>query len=418
MTLREGRAAAAFVPVTALFFAWGFICANNDPLIAAMRAIFGLSYTAALFTQIVAFLAFATMALPAAALLARWGALRTILAALATMILGCLIIQTSAWTPHFLLVLAGLFVLMTGIVALQVAANPLAAMLGPPEHSHFRLTLAHGFNSLGVVCGVHFGARLVLGSAGLAPGATQLAGIAAVNRAFLIIAALVAGLALLVLLVRRQILAAPMEEQRPARIADALRSRPALLGAAGIALYVGAEVAIGSMLILYLASPGVLDLSLADSGAHVANFYWGGALVGRFAGSWALRHFPAWALLAAAAGMALALCAAALVLPGPVGARCLLAVGLFNSVMFPAIFSLTLERSEVSASATSGLLCLAIGGGAVLPLFSGQIADHFGLHWSFAIALAAYAYVLVFAMMGPAAPRTGAVEPGGGPGRV
>lgn len=396
--MSHARAVAAFVPVTALFFAWGFICANNDPLIAAMRAIFDLSYTAALFTQIVSFLAFATMALPAAALLARLGAFRTILAALATMILGCLIIQTTAWTPHFLLVLAGLFVLVTGIVALQVAANPLAATMGPPEHSHFRLTLAHGFNSLGVVCGVHFGARLVLGSTGLAPGATQLAGIAAVNRAFLIIAALVAGLALLVLLARRQIRSAPVVEPGPAHIADAMRSRPALLGAAGIALYVGAEVAIGSLLILHLASPEVLGLSLADAGARVANFYWGGALVGRFAGSWALRHFPAPQLLATAAAIALALCAAALALPDATGAWCLLAVGLFNSVMFPAIFSLTLERSHASAAATSGLLCLAIGAGAVVPLIAGQIADRFGLHWSFAVALLAYAYIVAFAL--------------------
>jgi MFS transporter, FHS family, L-fucose permease len=238
-----------------------------------------------------------------------------------------------------------------------------------------------------------------------------LAGIAAVNRAFLIIAALVAGLALLVLLARRQIMAAPVEESRPAPLADALRSRSALLGAGGIAFYVGAEVAIGSMLILYLASPGVLDLSLADAGAHVANFYWGGALVGRFVGSWALRHFSAPTLLAGAAAAALALCASALILPGPIAAWCLLAVGLFNSVMFPAIFSLTLERSEASASATSGLLCLAIGGGALLPLFAGQLADHFGVRWSFAVVLAAYVYILVFAVMGPAAPRTKAVEP-------
>lgn len=403
MTLRQPRAVGAFAPVTALFFAWGFICANNDPLVAAMRAIFRLSYTAALFTQIVFFLAFATMSLPAAALLARLGALRTIFAALATMILGCLIVQGTAWVPHFALVLAGLFVLATGIVALQVTANPLAALLGPSEHSHFRLVLAHSFNSLGVICGVHFGARVILAGDGLQPGATQLDGVTAVNRAFLIITALLMVLALLVAMVRRQIGTAQMADRQRAKLLDAMRSRQALLGAGGIALYVGAEVTIGSMLIFHLASPDTLDLTLANAGAFVASFYWGGALVGRFAGSWALRHVSAPRLLAVAAAIAALLCASALVAPGPAGAWCLLAVGLFNSVMFPTIFSITLERSDAPAPATSGLLCLAIGWGAVLPLFAGQIADHFGLQWSFAVALAAYAYILVFAVMDPAA---------------
>lgn len=396
MTTGQGRAAGAFAPVTALFFAWGFICANNDPLIAAMRAIFDLSYTAALFTQIVSFLAFATMSLPLAWLLGRIGALRTILAALATMLLGCLILQGTAWAPHFALVLAGLFVLASGVVGLQVAANPLAALLGPPERSAFRLTLAHGFSALGMVCGVHFGARLILGSEGLREGAARAAGIAAVNRAFLIIAAMLVALALLVALGRRAIAAVPIAVPPGARL-RALRARWALLGAGGIAFYVGAEVTIGSLLILYLASPEGLGLSLADAGARVASFYWGGALVGRFAGSWALRHLPVSWLLGGAAGMAALLCAMALLMQGPAGAWCLLAVGLFNSVMFPAIFSLTLEHSEAPAAATSGLLCAAIGAGAVVPLLAGQIADRIGLQWSFAVALLAYCYIFGFA---------------------
>ncbi|NIJ20361.1 FHS family L-fucose permease-like MFS transporter [Sphingomonas naasensis] len=398
MTSGRGRVGGAFAPVTALFFAWGFVSANNDPLIAAMRAIFHLSYTAALFTQIVSFVAFATMSLPLAWVLGRVGALRTILAALATMLLACLILQGTALVPHFALVLAGLFVLASGVVGLQVAANPLAALLGPPERSAFRLTLAHGFNALGMVCGVHFGARLILGSEGLRAGATQAAGIGAVSRAFLIIAAILLGLVLLVALARRQIAAVAIAAPAGARLRDALHARWALLGAGGIALYVGAEVTIGSLLILYLAAPQGAGLSLADAGARVASFYWGGALVGRFAGSWALRHLPAARLLAAAATVAAALCAGALLMQGPSSAWCLMAVGLFNSVMFPAIFALTLERSTASASATSGLLCAAIGAGAVVPLLAGQIADRIGLHWSFAVALLAYCYILGFAV--------------------
>lgn len=404
MTAGQGRTAGAFAPVTALFFAWGFICANNDPLIAAMRAIFDLSYTAALFTQIVSFLAFATMSLPLAWLLGRIGALRTILAALATMLVACLILQGTALVPHFALVLAGLFVLASGVVGLQVAANPLAALLGPGERSAFRLTLAHGFNALGMVCGVHFGAWLILGSEGLREGATQAAGIVAVNRAFLIVAAMLMVLALLVALARRRIAAVEIAMPPDARLRDALRARWALLGAGGIALYVGAEVTIGSLLILYLAAPEGAGLSLAEAGARVASFYWGGALIGRFAGSWALRHLPVSRLLGGTAATAALLCAAALLVQGPAGTWCLLAVGLFNSVMFPAIFALTLERSGAGAPATSGLLCAAIGAGAVVPLLAGQIADHIGLPWSFAVALLAYCYILGFAAAASARP--------------
>ncbi len=397
MTARLVRSDAAFVPVTALFFAWGFICANNDPLIAAMRMIFDLSYTEALFTQIVSFIAFATMALPAAALLARIGALRTIFAGFATMLGGCLLIQLTAWVPQFGMVLAGLFVLVTGIVALQVAANPLAAALGPSEHSHYRLTLAHSFNSLGVVCGVHFGAGVVLGQEGLRAGATQASGIAAVTHAFQIIALFVLVLLVLILFFRRRLADAHLPDAGSGRVGDALRSPWALSGAAAIALYVGAEVSIGSLLILHLAAPGTLGLPLADAGAYVANLYWGGALVGRFAGSWALRFAPAGKLLLLAAASAGALCAAALVLPGPAGAWCLLAVGLCNSVMFPTIFTLTLERSDAPPAAVSGLLCLAIGAGAIVPLLAGQVADRIGLAWSFAVPMLGYTAILAFA---------------------
>lgn len=389
----------AFASVTALFFGWGVVCANNDPLIAALRRIFDLSYTAALFTQITSFIAFALVSLPAASLLARSGPTRTIGAALAAMLAGCLVVQASAWAPHFAVVLAGLFLIAGGVTTLQVAANPLAAALGPPERSHFRLTLAHSFNSLGVVFGVHFGARVMLGDPVFRSAAPvdPAAGLTAVTHAFLILGGLVLLLALLVIFARRTIEAAAPPVEAPGRPLDALRSRWAVLGAVAIAVYVGAEVSIGSTLILFLSRPGTLGLPLAEAGALVANLYWGGALAGRFIGSWALTFVPAPRLLAGAAAMAAVLCGAALVLPGPVGAWCLLAVGLFNSIMFPTIFALTLERSSAPASATSGLLCAAVGGGAVLPLLVGQIADRVGLEWAFAVPMLAYGYILVFA---------------------
>lgn len=355
-------------------------------------------------TQIVFFAAFGLVSLPAAALLGRLGSLRTIFAALAIMIAGCLAIQLTAWIPAFPVVLAALFVLASGIVTLQVAANPLAATLGSPERSHFRLTLAQSFNSLGVVAGVYFGARFILGGEvfrGAEPvrtHAARMAGLAAVQHAFLTIALLVLLLAAALWLVRRPIQAlAPAPEGRP-RILAALRSRWALAGAGAIALYVGAEVSIASMMIGFLASPDTLGLPLATAALYLANLYWGGALAGRFLGSWLLTRIPAAHLLAAAALSAAALCATALLAPGPIAAGCALAVGLFNSIMFPTIFSLTLERSCAPAPAISGLLCVAISGGAAVPLLTGQIADRAGLGWMLAVPLAAYLAILAFAV--------------------
>jgi FHS family L-fucose permease-like MFS transporter len=405
--------------VTALFFAWGFICANNDPLIAALRRIFALGYTEALLIQIVFFAAFGTISLPAAGLLGRVGVVRAMMIALAAMIAGCLVVQATVWAPHFPLLLAGLFVLASGIVTLQVAANPLAASLGPPERSAFRLTLAQSFNSLGVVAGVQFGSALILGDAVFAGSAPLLsevardAGLAAVQRAFLTIAVMVALLMVLLWIVRRPIEAAAPAAAGASGIADAFRSRWALFGAATIALYVGAEVAIGSVMIGFLADPRSLGLPMAQAGVWLASFYWGGALVGRFVGSWLLTRIAAPRLLFAAAAMAVLLCGAALLAPGPVAARCALAIGLCNAIMFPTIFSLTLERSSASIAATSGLLCVAIAGGAVVPLLVGQVADRAGLGWVFVVPLAAYLMIAAFATAArqpsPRAPRSPAV---------
>ena len=330
--------------------------------------------------------------------------MRTILAGLAVMAGGCLTMQGMGRLPDFAVVLAAIFVLASGVTLLQVAANPLAAALGPPERSHYRLTLAHSFNALGVVCGVHFGARFVLAGAvfhspePLRSAAERSAGIAAMMQAYLVMALLVAGLAVLAIAARRAIAAAAMPEPPAAGGAfAALCSRWALRGALGIALYVGAEVTIGSTLILYLSQAHTLGLPLDVAGAWVANLYWGGALVGRFVGSWLLRFVPAPRLLLLAGLAAAALCLASLALPGRSGAWCLLAVGLCNSIMFPTIFALTLERSGAPAAATSGLLVLAVGPGAALPLIAGGVADTAGLGWAFAVPALAYLYVAGFA---------------------
>jgi FHS family L-fucose permease-like MFS transporter len=411
---REASAARgttlAFAAVTSLFFAWGFITSNNDPLIVALRAAFSLDYTEALLTQIVFFLAYGLLSLPAAWISSRIGAVDTILVSLALMALGCLAVVVSTSGSSFWLILGALFVLAAGFTSLQVAANPLAAELGPPERSHFRLNFAQAFNSLGVVVGVHFGSFVMLGGSSSMQRGNLLA---AVDRAFLIMAAFLGVLLLLLGLLRRFLSEVAPDHRRaiPDRTSDVLRSRWAIFGAAAIGLYVGAEVSIGSIMINFLNQPRVLGLPLDQAGAHLANFYWGGALVGRLVGTALLTRIAAPRLLTACGTAAGLLCLTVVTTSGPVAGYAALAIGLTNSIMFPTIFTITLERSGVSQSSTSGLLCLAIFGGAVLPLAVGAMADRFGLGLSFIVPLMAYTFIAVFAVAARRSPMAADLPP-------
>ena len=401
------RTFLAFAAVTSLFFAWGFITSNNDPLIVALRTAFHLDYTEALLTQIVFFLAYGLLSLPAAWLTSRVGAVDMILGSLALMASGCLLVFVSASAGDFWPILAALFVLAGGFTALQVAANPLAAELGAPQRSHLRLNFAQAFNSLGVVVGVHFGSFVMLGGPALrAISNTRMDLVRrgellhAVDRAFLIMAGLLAGLLLLFAFLRAFLIrAAPSHRTvAPAGMFEALRSPWAMFGAAAIGLYVGAEVSIGSIMINFLNQPRILGLPFEAAGSYLANFYWGGALCGRLVGTVLLTKVRATHLLGVCGVVAALLCLTVLATHGPVAGYAALLIGFFNSVMFPTIFTITLERSGVSQSATSGLLCLAIFGGAMLPLAVGTIADRLGLSASFIVPLAAYAFVAFFAV--------------------
>lgn len=401
------RTLLAFAAVTSLFFAWGFITSNNDPLIVALRAAFDLDYTEALLTQIVFFLAYGLLSLPAAWLTSRIGAVDMILGALGVMASGCLLVVLSTHAGGFLPILAALFVLAGGFTALQVAANPLAAELGPQHRSHFRLSFAQAFNSLGVVLGVHFGSLVMLGDPSVRPPSASALGtsgrdviLQSVDHAFLIMAAFLGTLLALFVLFRRFLVSTVPNHRQPtpARMFEALRSRWAIFGAVAIGFYVGAEVSIGSIMINFLNQPDVLALRLDDAGGYLANFYWGGALVGRLVGTLLLTRVRAARLLAVCGVVAALLCLTVLGASGPIAGYAALAIGLFNSIMFPTIFSITLERSGVSQSATSGLLCLAIFGGALLPMAVGTVADQFGLNAAFAVPLLGYAVIALFAL--------------------
>ncbi len=404
--MKSTSTSAAFVSVTTLFFAWGFITSNNDPLIATLKASFNLTYTEALMTQLVSFAAYGLMSLPSASLLNRVGALRSILVALATMVCGCLLVQVLAGQQSYALILLALFALGMGITMLQVAANPLAAALGPPESSHTRLTFAQGFNSLGVVIGVNFGSALMLGDEVLKAGrepivdtAQRELALAGVSDAFGLIAAFLIATMAFVWTFRKHIESNDAPREAVSSPIAALKSRWAVCGAIAIGLYVGAEVSIGSIMINFLNQSEVLNISLEKAGFYLANIYWMGALVGRFIGSGLLTRISAPRLLGFAATAAAFLCATVVFTSGPVAAGAALAVGLFNSIMFPTIFTITLDRAGIARSATSGLLCVAIAGGAVLPLAVGLMADHVSLSISFAVPLAAYAAIAMFARL-------------------
>jgi FHS family L-fucose permease-like MFS transporter len=396
---------AAFIAVTTLFFAWGFITAMIDPLIPSVRAIFNLSYTQSMLTQFAFFMSYGIVSLPGAALVARAGYGRSILIALVAMIVGCLFVPFATSVQRYELVLVALFIIGSGITVLQLAANPLAAVLGPPARSHYRLTLSQAFNSLGTVIAPYLGSMLMLrggvfeAGGAAATAASREVSLRSIDTSFLWIAAMIALLAVFIWRFSGRLnRSAPPPAPAHDSVLHALQSRWALLGAAAIFLYVGAEVSIGSMMINFLHQADVLDVTLEKAG-RILSLYWLGAMVGRFAGSVLLTRFRATLLLGLAAATAAILCLVVSQGIGWVAAGCAIAVGLFNSIMFPTVFTITLERSSASAAATSGLLCMAIIGGAVLPRIAGLIADAAGLHTAFLLPMVAYAAISVFAMM-------------------
>jgi FHS family L-fucose permease-like MFS transporter len=395
---------AAFVSITTLFFAWGFITATVDPLIAALKTIYSLSYAEVMLTQFAFFMAYGVVSLPAAPLVRRLGYARAIVLALTIMIAGCVVVPLATHLDTFAIVLVALFIIASGITILQVAANPLAAALGPPARSHFRLTLSQAFNSLGTAIAPYLASSVLLAGGIFAASATspvtptqRTESLRHIDFAFVVIAALTALLAFFIWSMRARLRsAAPLQDAaEDSSVVRALRSPWALLGAGAIFLYVGAEVAIGSLMTNFLHQPDVFGVSLVQAGKLVS-IYWSAAMVGRFLGSALLRRVSAGRLLAAAAVCAALLCLTVRLTPGSAAGVAALSVGLMNSIMFPVIFTLTLERSRASQAATSGLLCMAIVGGAFLPRLAGHIADASGLRAAYIVPLLAYLCISAF----------------------
>jgi FHS family L-fucose permease-like MFS transporter len=429
MTTSNRGTLIAFISVTTLFFAWGFITNLIDPLIPAVMGVFGLKPSDAFLTQFAFFIAYGVFSLPAGSLVGKVGYSKTILIALAAMLVACLIFPAATHLRSYELMLVALFILGGGITVLQVAANPLSAALGNPKTSHSRLVFSQAFNSLGTVLGPYLGAAMMLSGgmfAAAAAGdmeAARAASLKKIDTSFLMVAGMLVLLIAFMWSQSKRITEnSPPAQGEKFSVFDALKSKWAVFGGLGIFVYVGAEVAIASIMINFLQRPDVIQHLLQGpgetqvlifsfegdpaerAGKMLGWLYWFGAMIGRFIGSFLLTRIKASYLLGVFATVAVVLCLIVSQSTGPLSAYAALSVGLFNSIMFPAIFTITLERSTASVAATSGLLCMSIVGGALIPQAVARMADAGLYHASFFVPAVCYALIVVFALSSAKAP--------------
>jgi FHS family L-fucose permease-like MFS transporter len=418
-TLPQARAGAHTGPViivTILFFMWGLLTALNDVLIPHLKALYTLSYVQAMLVQFCFFGAYFIVSLPAGMLIKRIGYQNGAVAGLVIAAAGCALFYPASNSGYGLF-LFGFFVLAAGITVLQVAANPFVTVLGDPHTASSRLTLTQAFNSLGTTVAPALGGILilsgsVLGAAELAqlPQAEQIAyravQAASVQGPYLALAAALLVLALLFAFARLpQITHADNADNAgnagaaevPGTKGSALAHRHLLLGAVGIFLYVGGEVSIGSFLINFLGEPHIGALTPSDA-AHYVSYYWGGAMIGRFLGFAAMRYVSPGRALAFNAACSIALILVAVFGKGHTAMWALIGVGLFNSIMFPTIFSMALYQLGKFTGQASGILCMAIVGGALVPFAQGLMADTFGLQPSFLVPAACYSFILYYGL--------------------
>lgn len=393
--------------VVFLFFAWGFATVLIDTLIPKLKGLFDLTYADVMLTQFSFFLSYFIFSIPAGLILSRLGYVRGAVLGLAVMAFGCLLFSPAAYLGSFPAFLLALFVMAAGITMLQVAANPFIELLGNEATSHSRLTLAQAFNSLGTTVGPWVGATLILHggvsitTSGLSPAALDVVRKTeahSVQLPFLIIAATLAALAVIFWFMRKSA-APPVAGQARLSALPALLTRPRLvLGALAIFVYVGAEVSIGSLMTNYLMQPHVLAVA-AERAGKLVSLYWGGAMVGRFIGSYILQRVKPGLVLAACAACASLLALTSSLSTGETAAYSLIAVGLFNSIMFPTIFSLASEQLGPETPNGSGLLCMAIVGGAIVPLITGIVADRLGLGLSLLVPAICYVWIVAYGVL-------------------
>jgi len=400
---------APLATVTTLFFMWGFLTCLNDILVPHLKSIFDLNYTKVMLIQFAFFGAYFIFSIPSAKIIDWIGYQRSMVAGLLIMGLGAFLFVPAASVPSYPLFLGALIVLAAGITCLQVAANPYVAVLGRPETASSRLNLTQAFNSLGTFLAPFFGGLFILTAApnmaeirALAPDALQAFRVheaATVKTPYVGL-----GIALVLLAIAIGSFKLPKighaQHQIGQKVNDSIWKHPNLIfGAIAIFVYVGAEVSIGSFLVNYFGQPEIGGLTEKVAASFVA-FYWGGAMVGRFIGSALLQKMKTGGLLAICAICAAGLVAISMLTTGHFAMYSIILVGFFNSIMFPSIFTLGIAELGPLTGDGSGIMIMAIVGGALIPVAQGWIADHIGIHHAFFLPVICYLYILFFALSG------------------
>ncbi|MGE5362900.1 MAG: sugar MFS transporter [Bacteroidota bacterium] len=400
--------------LTSLFFMWGFLTCLNDILIPHLKAVFDLNYTQAMLIQFCFFAAYFIVSLPSGIIVEKTGYKKGIVIGLVTAGIGCLIFYPAAGMRSYPVFLFAFFILASGITLLQVAANPYVTILGKSETASSRLNLTQAFNSLGTTIAPYLGSLFILSVAVKtaaelkAMDTHQLAMYQetqanAVQVPYLGLAAALFVIAAIFAIIKLPEIEAhtePASGNGTAAVAgSAWGYRHLVLGALGIFVYVGAEVSIGSFLVNYIGQPFIAGLKEADAGKFVS-FYWGGAMVGRFAGSYIQRKIKPGYMLAFNAFVAAALVVTTMLTSGYFAMWAILLVGLFNSIMFPTIFSLGIEGLGKHTGQGSGILCMAIVGGAIIPVIQGLFADQIGIHHAFILPAICYIYIAYYGLKG------------------
>lgn len=406
----EQGSRGAMPVVTALFFMWGFITCLNDILIPHLQNVFELNYVKSMLVQFAFFSAYFIFALPSGKVIEWIGYKKTMVVGLLAMALGALMFIPAASALSYPMFLAALIILAGGITALQTSANPYVAVLGAPETASSRLNLTQAFNSLGTTIAPYLGSLFILSVApkssaelrNMLPAdlqAYRLHEASSVKLPYLGLA--IALLLLAAIIAKFHLPKLSVEHHNPGEVStDSVWNHPHLIfGAIAIFLYVGGEVSIGSFLVKYFHQPEIGNLA-ESAAAKLVSFYWMGAMIGRFIGSAMLRKLPAGKLLGVFAAIAAVLVLISMTSVGHLAVVTILAVGLFNSIMFPSIFTLAIEGLGTLTSKGSALLVMAIVGGAIVPVIQGALADRIGIHHAFILPVLCYAYIMFFGFKG------------------
>ncbi|MDP9423580.1 MAG: sugar MFS transporter [Pseudomonadota bacterium] len=410
--MQDSVAGASYRPALALlaslFFMWGFITVINNTLLPHLRSVFELNYTQTTLIESVWFIAYGVASVPSAFLIERVGYKKAIVIGLVIMAIGALGMVPAARIPSYEVTLIALFVIACGIALLQVAANPYVAVIGPPESSESRLTLVQAFNSMGTFFAPYFGGYLILSrtTGGTSLEGTQLtqaerlADAQATQLPYIMVAVV---LAILAVVIWRAKLPTLGEDTRRANAEERKhlslwKHRNLVFGVPAIFIYLIAEIGVANLFINFAILPDIAGITPAEAANYLV-LMWGGMMVGRFAGAFIMRVFPADKVLAVYASAAFLVMIGAATLEGPLAMWCLILVGLCHSIMFPAIFAMGIKGLGPLTEEASGLLIMAIAGGALV-VVQGWLADSYGLQNSFWLTVACELYVLFYALWG------------------